>query len=162
MPVSLKGHRTLHCSQIFNRSKCTYVDRISLREIPPARNLRHFRSRLAPSSHAPRHSTTMRRCALLPLRAAHRPIPTFRSRPHFLNARAQSSIAAADLQFGQPLHETHPHIIQSGERKGIPHGEGQILMRIVNQLWNQCSHTRHLRSRIPPSTRRARSETSSK
>ena len=30
-----------------------------------------------------------------------------------------SSISAADLQFGQPLHETHPHILNVGERELI-------------------------------------------
>jgi len=25
--------------------------------------------------------------------------------------------SAADLQFGQPLHETHPHLLKFGERK---------------------------------------------
>jgi intermediate cleaving peptidase 55 len=27
-----------------------------------------------------------------------------------------TSVAAADLQFGQPLHETHPHLLSPGER----------------------------------------------
>lgn len=27
-----------------------------------------------------------------------------------------TSVAAADLKFGQPLHETHPHILEPGER----------------------------------------------
>ncbi|KAI9726689.1 MAG: hypothetical protein M1834_008954 [Cirrosporium novae-zelandiae] len=29
--------------------------------------------------------------------------------------RLYASISAADLQFGQPLHETHPHLLQPGE-----------------------------------------------
>ncbi|CAI6313097.1 unnamed protein product [Periconia digitata] len=29
--------------------------------------------------------------------------------------RTLSSISAAELQFGQPLHETHPHLLQAGE-----------------------------------------------
>ncbi|EAS35841.1 xaa-Pro dipeptidase app [Coccidioides immitis RS] len=29
--------------------------------------------------------------------------------------RRYNSISAADLQFGQPLHETHPHILKAGE-----------------------------------------------
>ncbi|KAK5166992.1 aminopeptidase [Saxophila tyrrhenica] len=57
----------------------------------------------------------MRRSALLPLRAVSRPIPTFRSRPCRISKRAYASVPAADLQFGQPLHETHPHIIKPGE-----------------------------------------------
>ena len=28
-----------------------------------------------------------------------------------------SSVSAAKLQFGQPLHETHPHLLKSGERE---------------------------------------------
>lgn len=31
--------------------------------------------------------------------------------------RQYASISAAELQFGQPLHETHPHILKAGERK---------------------------------------------
>lgn len=27
-----------------------------------------------------------------------------------------TSVAAAELKFGQPLHETHPHILSPGER----------------------------------------------
>jgi hypothetical protein len=29
--------------------------------------------------------------------------------------RGCASISAADLQFGQPVHETHPHILNHGE-----------------------------------------------
>lgn len=28
-----------------------------------------------------------------------------------------TSVAAAELKFGQPLHETHPHILSPGERR---------------------------------------------
>ena len=28
-----------------------------------------------------------------------------------------TSVAAAELQFGQPLHETHPHLLSPGECK---------------------------------------------
>lgn len=31
--------------------------------------------------------------------------------------RQYASISAAELQFGQPLHETHPHLLKAGERK---------------------------------------------
>lgn len=37
-----------------------------------------------------------------------------------LTSRRCSSISAADLQFGQPLHETHPHLLKAGERKFEP------------------------------------------
>jgi intermediate cleaving peptidase 55 len=30
-----------------------------------------------------------------------------------------SSVAAAELKFGQPLHETHPHILSPGERESL-------------------------------------------
>lgn len=29
------------------------------------------------------------------------------------------SAAASDLEFGQPLHETHPHLLKAGERKFV-------------------------------------------
>lgn len=29
-------------------------------------------------------------------------------------------MSAADLQFGQPVHETHPHILKAGEREACP------------------------------------------
>ncbi|KAL9603796.1 MAG: hypothetical protein Q9219_000905 [cf. Caloplaca sp. 3 TL-2023] len=32
-----------------------------------------------------------------------------------LRSQAYSSVSAVDLQFGQPLHETHPHLLQAGE-----------------------------------------------
>ena len=31
--------------------------------------------------------------------------------------RKYASISAAELQFGQPLHETHPHLLKAGERE---------------------------------------------
>lgn len=30
--------------------------------------------------------------------------------------RPYSSVSASELRFGQPLHETHPHILEAGER----------------------------------------------
>lgn len=36
--------------------------------------------------------------------------------------RGYAAVAAADLQFGQPLHETHPHLLQAGERKSLCFG----------------------------------------
>lgn len=42
--------------------------------------------------------------------------PTFRSRPAFLSKQAtRTLVSAAEVQFGQPLHETHPHIIAPGD-----------------------------------------------
>jgi hypothetical protein len=34
-----------------------------------------------------------------------------------LAARTYATVSAAELQFGQPVHETHPHILKAGERK---------------------------------------------
>lgn len=34
---------------------------------------------------------------------------------HYIIRRSYASISAADLKFGQPLHETHPHILSPGE-----------------------------------------------
>ncbi|KAF3358741.1 hypothetical protein VdG1_05295 [Verticillium dahliae VDG1] len=45
-----------------------------------------------------------------PIRAS---LPTPSSRRHAL--RTFASVSAADLQFGQPVHETHPHILKAGE-----------------------------------------------
>ncbi|KAL8799157.1 MAG: hypothetical protein Q9182_006094 [Xanthomendoza sp. 2 TL-2023] len=32
-----------------------------------------------------------------------------------LQSRSYASVSAADLRFGQPLHETHPHLLKAGE-----------------------------------------------
>lgn len=47
------------------------------------------------------------------LRSISRPVPTFRSRPFPIPRR--TLISAAEIQFGQPLHETHPHLIAAGD-----------------------------------------------
>ena len=50
-----------------------------------------------------------------PLRGLTSPAPAFRSRPSFSRTAFQCTpISAAEVQFGQPLHETHPHLIKSG------------------------------------------------
>ncbi|KAI4230354.1 MAG: hypothetical protein L6R36_000165 [Xanthoria steineri] len=36
-------------------------------------------------------------------------------RPGPLQSRLYAAVSAADLQFGQPVHETHPHLLQPGE-----------------------------------------------
>ena len=33
----------------------------------------------------------------------------------FLPTRSYAFISASELQFGQPLHETHPHLLEPGE-----------------------------------------------
>ncbi|ERS95958.1 hypothetical protein HMPREF1624_07493 [Sporothrix schenckii ATCC 58251] len=51
------------------------------------------------------------------LRGAARPLsvpPPIQSRPR-ASRRGYASVPAADLLFGQPVHETHPHILQAGE-----------------------------------------------
>ncbi|KAL8756435.1 MAG: hypothetical protein Q9199_002950 [Rusavskia elegans] len=37
------------------------------------------------------------------------------SRPGPLQSRSYPAVSAADLQFGQPVHETHPHLLKPGE-----------------------------------------------
>jgi intermediate cleaving peptidase 55 len=49
------------------------------------------------------------------LRSVLRPIPKNPARPFWGNARKDASIRAADVQFGQPVHETHPHLLNPGE-----------------------------------------------
>ena len=44
-------------------------------------------------------------------------------------------VSAAELQFGQPLHETHPHLLKAGERKLSHH-----------------SHLRHRENNLYPVT----------
>ncbi|KAL8809137.1 MAG: hypothetical protein Q9200_003684 [Gallowayella weberi] len=39
----------------------------------------------------------------------------FQKRGLVLQSRFYASVSAADLHFGQPLHETHPHILKAGE-----------------------------------------------
>ncbi|KAK4962254.1 hypothetical protein LTR28_004608, partial [Elasticomyces elasticus] len=42
-----------------------------------------------------------------------------RQRPK-LSTGIRTLVSAADVQFGQPLHETHPHIIGPGEPQALP------------------------------------------
>lgn len=54
------------------------------------------------------------------LRAAWRP-RTCLPRASFLSQLPRRTIvSAAELQFGQPLHETHPHLIAPGDREAAP------------------------------------------
>lgn len=43
--------------------------------------------------------------------------------------RTYASVSAADLQFGQPVHETHPHLVQAGE--GMLTSRARICERIA-------------------------------
>ena len=63
----------------------------------------------------------MRRCLLRPLQASTnalrrpRPLTAFRSTPALPAVRTRTLVSAAECQFGQPLHETHPHLIAPGD-----------------------------------------------
>jgi intermediate cleaving peptidase 55 len=64
--------------------------------------------------------TTMRRSLLRPLQASAlyrpaRPLASFRSRQIIPAIRTRTLVSAAECQFGQPLHETHPHLIAPGD-----------------------------------------------
>ncbi|PCG98472.1 Hypothetical protein PENO1_054330 [Penicillium occitanis (nom. inval.)] len=54
----------------------------------------------------------------------------------FLPTRSYASISASELQFGQPLHETHPHLLEPGElTPGITAQEyAQRRSRLANRL----------------------------
>jgi intermediate cleaving peptidase 55 len=62
----------------------------------------------------------MRRSLLRPLQASalYRPtrhLTAFRSRQTTPAIRTRTLVSAAECQFGQPLHETHPHLIAPGD-----------------------------------------------
>ena len=72
-------------------------------------------------SHLPSHLEThtpfkmrLARAALRqisrPLQASIRPLPG-----RTWNRSYATTISAAELEFGQPVHETHPHILKAGE-----------------------------------------------
>ncbi|CZT46123.1 related to E.coli X-Pro aminopeptidase II [Rhynchosporium secalis] len=52
---------------------------------------------------------TRHRCRFQVLASAHR------SRTTSYTRRTYASVSAAELQFGQPVHETHPHLLRAGE-----------------------------------------------
>lgn len=62
-------------------------------------------SRLAPSSPPTCLQASRRQAASVP------------SNGKLLASRTYATVSAAELQFGQPVHETHPHILKPGERK---------------------------------------------
>lgn len=51
------------------------------------------------------------------LLASRRQATSGSSTGRLLAARTYATVSAAELQFGQPVHETHPHILKAGERK---------------------------------------------
>jgi intermediate cleaving peptidase 55 len=45
---------------------------------------------------------------------------SLRQLPRYNAPRSYATyLAAADLKFGQPLHETHPHLLSRGERMSL-------------------------------------------
>ncbi|KAJ5899362.1 hypothetical protein N7495_004106 [Penicillium taxi] len=83
-----------------------------------------------------KYRSIFRQCTLQ-LRAAPRAV-TRSIRPCLYNPRRTyaSSVAASELKFGQPLHETHPHILSPGElTPGITALEyAQRRSRLANKL----------------------------
>ena len=43
-----------------------------------------------------------------------------------------TAVAAAELQFGQPVHETHPHLLEPGERQCVPISTSGILTKTIS------------------------------
>jgi len=62
------------------------------------------------------------------------------------------AVSASDLVFGQPVYETHPHLLQAGESTLLL----QLLQFGLNTwlIW-RCSNPRHHSSRICPSPHEA-------
>lgn len=82
----------------------------------------------------------MMNCSLRTLR------PVARSRWRAVPLRRPISVSAAELRFGQPLHETHPHLLQPGE------STTQCLLLPRQEANWRCSHAWNHRTRIlrPP------------
>ena len=62
------------------------------------------------------------RCAvrLRPVRPSVVLSQSLRQLPRYNVPRSYATyLAAADLKFGQPLHETHPHLLNPGERMSL-------------------------------------------
>lgn len=65
-------------------------------------------------------------------------------------------VSAADLQFGQPLHETHPHLIAPGDRN---------VLLLIEYLYGltltpfKSSDSRNFCPRISPPSRKPRQST---
>jgi hypothetical protein len=93
----------------------------------------------------------MRSCRTL-LRAVSRPQPAlFRPRPSCLpQVPRRTVVSAADLQFGQPLHETHPHLIAPGDCNP-PYIPLLLSSHMLTLL--QPSDSRNLCSRVSPTPR---------
>ena len=59
---------------------------------------------------------TMQRCVATSARRFRSLVPSIIPRLQYCRQHG-TAIPAAELLFGQPLHETHPHLLQPGERK---------------------------------------------
>lgn len=102
----------------------------------------------------PSHRLAMFRSSLRVLHAAARgPAPRSIRRAFHPSPPRRDLVSAADLQFGQPLHETHPHLLKPGE------GESpscQLPSCIGRTLTGSHSHSRNHRPRICEPPRRPR------
>lgn len=68
----------------------------------------------------------------------------------------RTMVSAADLQFGQPLHETHPHLIAPGDCNVLPL-IGILYGLMLTPL--QSSDSRNFCPRISPPSRKPRQST---
>ena len=104
--VSLNGSLLSYFISINSYSKLIFrVAEMKLHQLP-------FRSRLSNQL-----SQSLRPTALLrPNRSTVSSFNSRRARVLPISTRTFASVSAADLQFGQPVHETHPHMLQAGER----------------------------------------------
>ncbi|CAG8983936.1 hypothetical protein HYALB_00006904 [Hymenoscyphus albidus] len=74
---------------------------------PKTPSRRTYGSKTNASQQAARHNVCSVQTALR---------PTTSTLPNACSSRrSYASISAAELQFGQPVHETHPHLLQAGE-----------------------------------------------
>ena len=69
------------------------------------------------------------------------------------SARRRSLTSAADLRFGQPLHETHPHLLKAGERSLLPSSRTCNLFNEIADASSLFSHGRHPSTRVCRSSR---------
>ena len=73
----------------------------------------------------------MQRCFSLFARDLLPPARRAIARPHAFRRTCATTVGAAELQLGQPLHETHPHLLQAGERTLPPR---QPILRVPTTL----------------------------
>ena len=81
-----------------------------------------------------------------------RPIHSFLSS----NRSFTNAVSAATLQCGQPVHETHPHLLKAGERKSRYSFERMKLHTLISDI---ISNARYHRSRICATALEARRQT---